>query len=120
MKNEQIRKMFEATNGRAFSVTFVKDDGSIRRMNGRLGVTRHLKGGRSTIEGKPNLLGCYDMQIPDGKGYRCIPLDRIISAKLDGVEMTFLNGEQAADLIQERKRIQAEKAATKKAKKHRG
>ena len=42
------------------TVTFLKSDGSIRKMNCRMGVTKHLKGGKSTLDaGK--YVTVYDM-----------------------------------------------------------
>lgn len=32
------------------TVTFLKKDGSIRKMNCRMGVTKHLRGGESTLD----------------------------------------------------------------------
>lgn len=86
MKTKDIRKLFENTNGKIFSVKFVKANGEVRQMQVRTSVTKHLKGGKSTLEGKENLMVVYSM---DAKGYRCINLDTVISAKIAGVEMMF-------------------------------
>jgi hypothetical protein len=65
------------SNGKIFSVEFIKKDGSRRLMNCRLGVTKHLKGGSSTLD--PNqYITVYDMQ---SKGYRAINVDTIIDLK---------------------------------------
>lgn len=86
MNKQSIRNIFENTNGRTFSVVFKKKDGSIRKMTCRTGVKKHLKGGESTIKHKDNLFGVFDMS---NGGYRCINLDTVISAKVDGVELKF-------------------------------
>lgn len=86
MKVKEIRDILEMTNGRVFRVDFVKKSGETRRMSCRIGVTKHLKGGQSTLDGKENLMVVFDMQ---KKAYRCISLDKLISAKVDGVEMKF-------------------------------
>lgn len=86
MNTASIRKILESTNGRTFTVHFVKKDGTVRKINCRTNVRKYLKGGESTIAGKPNLLSVFDMQ---KKAYRCINLDTIIDAKVDGVEIQF-------------------------------
>ena len=65
------------SKGKIFTVTFTKKDGSTRVMNCRLGVTKHLKGGESTLN--PNeYITVYDMQ---NKGYRAINRQTIIDVK---------------------------------------
>ena len=56
------------SNGKIFSVTFTKQDGSERIMTCRLGVTKHLKGGKSTLNAD-QYITVYDMH---SKGYRAI------------------------------------------------
>ena len=65
------------SKGKIFTVTFTKKDGTTRVMNCRLGVTKHLKGGESTLN--PNeYITVYDMQ---NKGYRAINRATIIDVK---------------------------------------
>ena len=65
------------SKGKIFTVTFTKKDGTTRVMNCRLGVTKHLKGGESTLN--PNeYITVYDMQ---NKGYRAINRNTIIDVK---------------------------------------
>lgn len=60
--------------GRCFGVSFTKKDGTIREMNARLGVTKHLKGGERTLP--QNYLVVFDMQ----KGqYRSLNPSTVIS-----------------------------------------
>ena len=56
-----------AKSGKFFSVTFLKKDGSVREMNCRMGVEKHLKGGVKTLT--DNYICVYDMQ---AEGYRSI------------------------------------------------
>ena len=65
------------SKGRIFTVTFTKKDGSTRVMNCRLGVTKHLKGGTSTLN-PDEYITVYDMQ---NKGYRAINRSTIIDVK---------------------------------------
>jgi hypothetical protein len=76
MENNLAIKLLN-TNGKIVTVTFTKKDGSIRVMNCRLGVTKHLKGGSSTLD--PNkYITVYDLQ---SKGYRAISKDQILDIK---------------------------------------
>lgn len=72
---EQIKK----TNGRIFSITFVKKDGSIRKMTARLGVKKDLKGvGLKFDPTERSLVVVFDMH---KRAYRMINLQTIISFK---------------------------------------
>lgn len=77
---EELEK--ELKNGRIFSVSFHKKDGTLREMTARLGVKKHLKGGTLSYNPKEhNNLIVFDMV---KKGYRTIPFDRVISLKANG------------------------------------
>ena len=67
--------------GEFFTVTFTKrTDGSIRTLNGRLGVRKHLKGGDLPYDAAAKeLLPVYDTK---AEGHRMIDLLSIISAKV--------------------------------------
>lgn len=59
-------------DGKFVSVEFVKLDGSLRTMNGRLGVRKHLVGGSNTVMASDRpYLTIYDMK---SKGYRTLNL----------------------------------------------
>ena len=73
-------------NGKIFTATFVKKDGTTRDMNCRLGVTSPLKGGESTTAHKDNLLTVYDMQ---SSGYRCINLDTVTDITISRNKVSF-------------------------------
>ena len=75
-----------ATNGKFFTVTFVKKDGSTRIMNCRTGVTKALKNGKSTVDTDKYLV-VYDMS---SKGYRCINKDTITSISVSGEKAAAL------------------------------
>ena len=83
-KQEALTKIM-STNGKVFGVTFIKADGSLRKMSGRVDVTKHLKGGVATYRGKdgskPNI-GLYEMA---GKksGYKCFSLERLKEIRVD-------------------------------------
>ena len=65
------------SKGRIFTVSFIKKDGSIRVLNGRLGVKKYLKNGDSTLN--PNeYITIYDLK---NKGYREVNISTIINIK---------------------------------------
>jgi hypothetical protein len=72
--------MVANSSGKFVTVTFYKKNGDIRVMNCRLGVTKHLKGGQSTLD-KEKFLIVYDMV---KKGYRAIDKDSIVSVTMAG------------------------------------
>lgn len=62
--------LFDRIGGDMFAAEFVKKDGTVRRMNARRGVKKHLKGGELAYAPRPRgLLSVYDMQ---SKGYRMV------------------------------------------------
>lgn len=63
-------------------VKFVKKDGSIRDMNCRLGVKKHLSGGSSTTKAYSNYITVYDM---NKLGYRNINMETLLSFKINGL-----------------------------------
>lgn len=76
MENNLVDRILNS-NGKIFSVTFTKKDGTIRAMVCRLGVTKYLKGGTSTLN-PDKFITVYDLQ---SKGYRAIDKQAIISLK---------------------------------------
>lgn len=78
-----LSTVLENTNGRFFTVEFTKKDGTARKMNARLGVTKHLKGGDCTLN-REQFIIVFDMQ---AKGYRAINRDTILTVSCDGVLM---------------------------------
>lgn len=76
MKNITAQLLLELAQDRFVTVTFVKKDGSIRRMNGRFGVHKGTKGNTATSERVPNLLVFRDVQ---KRAFRHINVDSIVS-----------------------------------------
>ena len=83
MSRDKVEELIDGTKGRTFGVSFVKKDGSIRRMVARTGVYRYVKGtGAGYRKGsmKP-LRTVFDMT----KGaYRTIPTDRVLEIRFGG------------------------------------
>jgi hypothetical protein len=77
-----LDSIIEASKGHFITVKFVKKDGSVRTMNCRTGVIKHLRGGKCTVD-KNKFLIVYDVK---SEGYRSINRNSIVSVLCDGVE----------------------------------
>jgi hypothetical protein len=74
-----MKEQILATNGRFFSVSFVKKDGTTRRMTARLGVKKDIKGvGMKYDPLERNLIVVFDIH---KKAYRMINLSTILTFK---------------------------------------
>lgn len=76
------------SDGSIFSVEFVRrTDGKRRKMICRMGVTKHLRGGKKAYNpAAHDLLTVFDME---NKGYRSIPVDAILSLCVNGQSFTY-------------------------------
>ena len=74
--------MIEQSNGKMVTVSFIKQDGSLRVLNGRLGVKKYLKGGKSSVDAN-EYISIYDVQ---NKGYRSINRNTIVALRMQGIE----------------------------------
>lgn len=72
-RSRSLASKLESSNG-FVTVTFVKADGTVRKMNCRMGVTKHLKGGKSTLDAA-KYVTVYDMT---KAAYRAVNRDTII------------------------------------------
>lgn len=74
-----MREQILATNGKFFSVSFIKKDGSERKMTARLGVKKDIKGvGLKFNPTERNLIVVFDIH---KKAYRMINLSTIFKFK---------------------------------------
>jgi hypothetical protein len=74
-----MREQILATNGRFFSVSFIKKDGTERKMTARLGVKKDIKGvGLKFNPSERNLIVVFDIH---KKAYRMINLSTIFKFK---------------------------------------
>lgn len=79
MNIEKLKEI--VSNGKMFTVTFKKKDGSIRTMNCRTGVKKHLKGGTLGYDAiAKGLLTVFEI----GQGYKTIPAEGIIEVHANG------------------------------------
>ncbi len=74
-------------NGTCFGVDFVKKDGSIRRMNARMGVKCHLRQPEGTHKrtSNPNLVVVWDRNAERTGAYRSFKLDTVLSLRHGGM-----------------------------------
>ena len=73
------RDQILATNGKFFSVSFIKKDGTERKMTARLGVKKDIKGvGLKFNPTERNLIVVFDIH---KKAYRMINLSTIFKFK---------------------------------------
>ena len=74
-----LDELILASAGRFVTVVFEKKDGTMRTLTGRMGVTKWLKGGQSTLD-KDQFITIYDVV---NKGYRAINRDTIMSVTIN-------------------------------------
>lgn len=73
-------------DGKVFSANFIKKDGTIRTINCRTGVVKHLKGGTLAFDPiSRNLLTVFDMS---KNGYRFINFSKLNWIKIGGKKYT--------------------------------
>lgn len=77
-------------NGKIFTASFIKKDGSNRVMTCRLGVTKHLVGnGPSTTAHIDKYMTVYDVNVPEERSYRNLNLETVYSIKGAGKTIEF-------------------------------
>ena len=73
--SDEMVKMVKSSQGRWFSCTFIKKDGSMRVMNARIGCQKGIKGVGRNFK-KENLVTVFDAQ---AKEYRMINVDTMLT-----------------------------------------
>ena len=82
VKRENIYNLLQENKTNIFTVVFIKKNGELRKMNCRLQVIKHLKGGKLAFNPvKRGLLPVYDLV---KKGYRMINLETLQSVSMKG------------------------------------
>jgi len=88
---DMLEGILSMTRGRMFTVEFQKKDGSMRRLNGRMDVRAHQKGGKKTSPS--NYLVVWEAPKPqEGRvdprsRYRNVNLNSVRRIRVDGVEI---------------------------------
>lgn len=90
---DQVRDTIKSIdNGKIFSVTFIKKDGTERVMNTMNGTSRGVKGVGLSFDPEPKgLIPVYDLQIAKkeenkSKCWRMVNVNTVKSIKAEGVE----------------------------------
>jgi phage/plasmid primase-like uncharacterized protein len=78
-----LANALQNSNGKFVTVSFIKNNGNKRILNGRLGVVKHLKGGKSTVD-TANYINIYDIKTG---GYRNVSRDSIVALAIEGVNV---------------------------------
>ena len=78
--SKDVLDIIKSSKGKFFSVIFIKKDGTLRYMNCRLGVKKHLKGG--TLKFNPSKKGLVVVFDTTKKAYRMINLNTVKSLKI--------------------------------------
>jgi hypothetical protein len=83
IKRTEAAEMIRKSNGAIFGVDFIKrTTGELRKMTARLGVKKHLKGGKAAYDAaEKDLIFVYDLS---AEGYRTIALDAITALRIGG------------------------------------
>ena len=82
MTKAKVDQLLTKNAGRIFGVTFVKKDGTTRKMTCRGGVRKYTKGGSLKFNPKS-----YDLRVVfdlDKMQYRMVPIDRVIELRVGG------------------------------------
>ncbi len=80
ISSSEAYHMIKSSKGRIFSVTFYKKNGDKRKLTGRTGVTKYLRGGNTTHT--PEYYNVFDLKV---KEYRKVNLTTIESLTMDKV-----------------------------------
>ena len=85
MHRTKLLQIIQKLRGQIFHVCWIKKDGSERCANVRLGVTKHLRGGKSSANASNSFIPVFLMWSMDGNsfraesGYRMLNLNTIRS-----------------------------------------
>lgn len=80
--NAAIDKLIESSNGRFLTIKFLKDNGEVRTLNGRVGVRWGNVPSSYRRDSKHRKF--YLIYVPH-KGYRRVNADAVLEVALDGV-----------------------------------
>tara|TARA_R110001606_G_scaffold387079_1_gene551479 strand:+ start:45 stop:353 length:309 start_codon:yes stop_codon:yes gene_type:complete len=87
--NKRFRIMEAIKTGKFFTIKFVKKNGELRELNGRLGVKKHLKGGSLGYDPKTfNYIIVFDVV---NEGYRTVNVDTVIELTCNKNKIEFAN-----------------------------
>lgn len=92
IRRSVAKALLSVSEGTFVGVTFRKADGSLRDLNGRLGVRKGTKGGKSNLD--PNKHLCiYDVK---NEGFRAVSLSTLTSLRMRGFKYELEEAEVMA------------------------
>lgn len=91
MSWEERRKILDSANGKVFSCTFMKKDGTVREMVAKKWMEKSFAHGSanaavSTVAHKPEYYTCAEVS---SGSFKNVNLNTLISAKVNGKLYTF-------------------------------
>jgi len=89
---DNVKKALVAARGRIFEIYFIKrSTGEERKIVGRLGVKKYLKGGNLKYNPKElNLITIFELKTKDKPGgYKAIPVENILNININGEKYEF-------------------------------
>tara|TARA_R110000824_G_scaffold143854_3_gene311623 strand:- start:812 stop:1093 length:282 start_codon:yes stop_codon:yes gene_type:complete len=81
--------LLKNSNGLMVGTDFIKKNGDDRKLNGRLGVKKHLKGGE--LKYNPSDYGLMTIFDVQKKEYRMVNLETLYAMRIQGVEYEILD-----------------------------
>ena len=89
-KRNEILQFIKRLNGRFFTVEFIKKDNTIRKMNCRTGVKKHLvNNGKQIKLTPPNENGILRVYEPNKAQYRSINIDTIKTISFNKITLKY-------------------------------
>ena len=86
----KVENVIELLGDKIFTVTFIKKDGTVRVLNGKRGVKKHLRGGELGYDPiVKGLIPVYDLK---SEGYRMINSQTVTEIKSEKQVYTFEEG----------------------------
>jgi hypothetical protein len=89
ISTKEAEFILRQSKGKVFSVSFYKKDGTLRKLQGRLGVKKDLKGCVNTVKAYTEYLTVYEMHV----GYRNVNLNTIDSITFCGKTYKVISNE---------------------------
>lgn len=80
--SKALANLIEKSNGKMLTVTFLKQDGNERVINGRTGVSKYIKDFSNT-KMSDKYITIYDVK---NKGYRSVNRSSIVAVRCEGIE----------------------------------
>lgn len=81
-----VREMIAANGGKFMTLVFLTKNGKVRTLNGRVGVKKGTKGGKSPIANAPEYVTVFDVA---AGGFRSVSMDNVLEMRTMGNIVNF-------------------------------